>query len=78
MIFCHVSLTFCPHLLIQEKKIDSFKNSEKLTNFCLVKIHSATYIILEVCFFPCIPMVISISSALINTISARKKNLLPI
>lgn len=55
------------------EKTDSFNNSVKLTHFCLVKIHSTTYIILETCFFPLIPMVISVSSALMNTISTRKK-----
>lgn len=46
-----------PHFLSSftksEKKINTFNNSMKLTNFCLVKIHSAVYhIILEACFFP--------------------------
>lgn len=73
MMFCHVFLIFCHHLLSQGNK-KSFNNSMKLTNFSWVKIHSEAYhIILEACFFPCIPTVISISSALINTISTRKR-----
>lgn len=68
----HIFLIFGHHLLNQET------NSTVLTTAwswpILKKIHSATYhTILEAWLFPCIPMVISISSALNQHHQHRKK-----
>lgn len=71
----HNFLIFCHHLLIRETNSTVSTTAWSWPfSFFFFLIHSATYhTILEAWLFPCIPMVISISSALINTISRGKK-----